>query len=256
MSSSRQLFVLGIAVLAFTAGIAAAQDVEESDIQMWTQYQYQQRISDKLRGSWDLGYRELVSTEDALGEWSRFHLRGHVVYERSELLSFEGGVGGFYTFREDSADLFELRAWQGVIIFWPRTAVARHPLELRHRLRFEQRWFRQRDSEPTDFSLRLRYRLATFIPLNRPTIEEKAFYLPLMGEWFGDVGDDSAEFFAARVRLSTGLGYVLSKNWTLEFRYTAQRSRDTVVDRFTTTDHIFDFRIRTTVRIRDLGRGQ
>ena len=93
-SSRRQLFALGIAALAFAAGDhRSAQEVEESDVQIWTQYQYQQRISEKLRGSWDLGYRELVSTEDELGEWSRFHLRGHVVYERSERVSFEGGAG-------------------------------------------------------------------------------------------------------------------------------------------------------------------
>jgi hypothetical protein len=255
-SSRRQLFALGIAALAFAPGITAAQEVEESDVQIWTQYQYQQRISEKLRGSWDLGYRELVSTEDKLGEWSRFHLRGHVVYERSERVSFEGGVGGFYTFREDPADLAELRAWQGVIVFWPRITFARRQFDLRHRFRFEQRWFRQRDAESTEFSLRLRYRLATFIPLTKRSIEDKALFLPLMGEWFGDVGDDSSEFFAARLRLSTGLGYVLSNNWTLEFRYTAQKSRDTVEDRFTTTDHIFDFRLRTTIRIRDLGRAQ
>ena len=252
--SGRQLFVLGIAAWAIFAGIAAAQEVEESDVQIWTQYQYQHRISEKLRGSWDTGYRELVSTEDELGEWSRFHLRGHLVYEKSQLLRFEGGLGGFYTFRQDPGDLFELRAWQGLIVFWPRTTIAGRELDLRHRFRLEQRWFSHRDLGESDFDLRFRYRLATFIPLNRPTIEDNAYYLPLMGEWFADLGDEAAEFFAARLRLSTGLGYVINKNWTLEFRYTAQKSRDNVEDRFDTTDHIFDLRVRTTVRIRDLGR--
>ena len=100
--------------------------------------------------------------------------------------------------------------------------------------------------------MRTRYRVAAFIPLNRPVVEEKAFYLPLMGEWFADLGDEVPEFFAARVRLTTGLGHVLSRNWTLEFRYTAQKSRDMVLHRFSTTDHIFDLRIRTSVRIRDM----
>ena len=254
-SSGRQLIVLWIAVWAFAAGAGTAQDLEESDAQVWTQYQFQHRISEKLRGSWDLGYRELVSTEEELGEWSRFHLRGHVVYDRSERVSFEGGLGGYYTFREDPDDLAELRAWQGVIVYWPRITIAKRPFDVRHRFRLEQRWLRDRDLGTTEFSVRFRYRLASFIPLNRPTIEERALYLPLMGEWFWDVGgDEASEFFAARLRLSTGLGYVLSKNWTLEFRYTAQKSRDTVEDQFTTTDHIFDFRVRTSVRIRDLGR--
>jgi hypothetical protein len=77
-----------------------------------------------------------------------------------------------------------------------------------------------------------------------------------MGEAFGDLGGDAPDYFAERLRLTVGLGYVLSSNWTLEFRYTAQKARDTVLDRFTTTDHIFDLRIRTAVPLRDLVRSQ
>jgi hypothetical protein len=77
-----------------------------------------------------------------------------------------------------------------------------------------------------------------------------------MGEGFVDLGGDTPELFAARLRLTLGLGYVLSDNWTLEFRYTAQKSRDTVTDRFTTTDSIFDLRIRTAARIRDMVRSR
>jgi len=63
-----------------------------------------------------------------------------------------------------------------------------------------------------------------------------------------------------RLQGSWGLGYrdLIStadgiSEWSLEFRYTAQRSRDTVLDEFATTDHVLDLRIRTTLRIRDLG---
>ena len=73
-----------------------------------------------------------------------------------------------------------------------------------------------------------------------------------MGEGFADLGGEAAEFFAADARLTAGLGYVLSQHWGLEFRYTAQKSRDTVLDEFSTTDHILDFRIRSAVRIRDI----
>ncbi len=50
-----------------------------------------------------------------------------------------------------------------------------------------------------------------------------------------------------------GLGYVVNKHWELELRYTVQRARDTALEQFTTTDHILDFRIRTNLRLRDLG---
>lgn len=188
-----------------------------------------------------------------LGDWSRLHLQAVVVYAFSRRVSFEGGAGGYYTLQEKPADRTELRLWQGTVVRWPEWRFARRRFDLRHRFRFEERWVRYRGRDNTDFGVRFRYRLATFIPLNRPTIEDEAFYVPLMSEWFGDLGSEVPEFFAARLRLTTGLGYVLSPNWSLELRYTAQRSRDTVAEIFTTTDHIFDLRVRTSLRIRELG---
>ena len=242
--------------LFFAAFFAAAAETTESDAQAWIQYEYQFRIGEKWRGSWDAGYRELVSTEDVLGEWSRVHSRGILSYAHSKRMAFDLGIGGYYTFSGDLEDLLELRSWQSVIFFWPKGRLAGRELDIRHRFRLEQRWIDHRDSGDTDFGLRARYRLATFIPLNRPVIEERAWYTPLMLEAFGDLGGDAPDYFAERLRLTVGLGYVLSRNWTLEFRYTAQQARDTVLDRFTTTDHIFDLRIRTAVRIRDLIRPQ
>ena len=168
-------------------------------------------------------------------------------------MSFEGGIGSYYTFQDYPDDRFELRLWQGAIVRWPELRVAGRHFDLRHRFRLEERWIRDRATGKTDFGLRFRYRLATFIPLNRPTIEPRALYMPLMSEWFSDLGSDVPEFFAARIRLTAGLGYVVSPNWTLELRYTGQRSRDSVAGVFTTTDHIFDFRVRTALRIRELG---
>jgi len=241
-----------ITLLLFSGVNASAQETEESDVQAWFQYEYRHAISPRLRGSWGLGYRELVSTEDVLGEWSRLHLRGNFSYAHRSWVTFEGGIGGFYTFSSNLTDLFELRAWQGAVFFWPTARIGGRDFDLRHRLRLEQRWTRQRELGETDFELRLRYRLATFIPLNGATIEESTWYVPIMGEAFGDLGGDSVDYFAERLRLTTGLGHVLSDRWTLEFRYTAQKSFDTVQGRFETTDHVLDLRIRTAVRIKDL----
>ena len=229
---------------------AAGQD--SRDTQGWVEYQYRQRINDALRGSWGLGYRKLLSTEDYLSDWSRLHLRGFLTYEHSPRISFEAGLGAYYGLQEPQSDLFELRPWQSVVVRWPEFKLPQREFGLQHRVRFEQRWLR-RSGADTEFGTRLRYRLTTGIPLNSPTIEVRTLYLPLGAEWFHDIGDDTSEFFAARARSSAGLAYVLSDNWSLEFRYTAQRSHDTILNRFTTTDHIFDLRIRTTLRLRDLG---
>ena len=231
----------------------AAEEGNHSDAQGWIEYQYRTRIRDKLQGSWGLGYRELISGEGQLSDWSRLHLRGFLIYSHSPRLLFEAGLGGYYSFQEPQPDRFELRTWQGAILRRPEIKLAGREFALQHRLRLEQRFVQVSGSGETDFGLRLRYRLAVFVPLNNPSIEAKTFYLPLAGEWFYDIGDETNEFFAAQARVTTGLGYVFGDNWALELRYTAQRSRDTVLDRFTTTDHILDLRIRTTLRFRDLG---
>jgi len=238
--------------VVFATSPIAAQEVEESDVQAWFQYQYQHRVSESIRGSWGLGYRDLISTEDELADWSRLHFIGDFVYSHSRRVSFEGGFGGYYTFAGELSDLWELRTWQGAIVFWPAFKLAGRQIDLRHRFRLEQRWTNQRDGGDSEFGLRLRYRLASFIPLTKPTIENGSFYVPLMGETFSDLGDDSLDYFAARLRLTVGVGYVFNDYWTLEFRYTAQQSRDQVLNRFKTDDHILDFRIRTAVLIRDL----
>ncbi len=244
-----------VSIALLSASDAPAQEITESDVQGWLQYEYQNQIGKKLRGSFALGYRELLSTEDELGGWSRLHLRGNFSYVHRRWVTFEGGVGGFYTFSDNFSDLFELRTWQGVIFFWPATRIWGREADLRHRFRLEQRWTNLRDSGETDFGLRIRYRLATFMPLNRPTIEAKSWYLPLMCEFFGDLGDDAPDYFAERIRLSVGVGHVFSDKWRLEFRYTAQKSRDTVESRFETTDHILDLRLRTAVPLRNLFPG-
>ena len=58
---------------------------------------------------------------------------------------------------------------------------------------------------------------------------------------------------ADTLRVTTGLGYVKGDNWTYELRYTGQKSRNTVSGEFERTDHILDLRIRTSIKLRDLG---
>ena len=227
---------------------------DNTDTQGWLQYQVQHRYSEKTRGSWAVGYRELLSTEPLTGDWRRLHARAEVLYDRSGLLTFEGGLGLYYTFQDIPGDQWEARTWIGAILFWPTITVAKRRFEFAHRFRLEQRWLQGVDLDGSDFGLRGRYRISTVVPLNQPTVDIGSVYLPLMGEWFFDEHDALEEHFAARIRVTTGVGWVSSKNWTFELRYTAQRSRDTVTDSFSTTDHIIDLRIRTTLRIQDLGR--
>jgi len=122
-----------------------------------------------------------------------------------------------------------------------------------HRLRLEERIT---ESVGWGFALRLRYRLDTKIPLNKYTLEPRAFYLPLAIEFFGDLIDEAPEFFAKRNRASIGLGYVMNKNWTLDLRYHRQRSRSTIDEDFETSGNVIDFTVKSSFRIRDLVKGR
>ncbi len=247
---------LGLVLAAVTAALlapstAAAEDV--TDTQGWVEYQYRQRLDDRLRWSWGLGYRELLDSDDRLAEWSRIHLRAQLTHAANAWLDFDVGIGGYYSFQEPVEDLRELRTWQSAAAVWPTFRLFGRQVDVRHRIRLEQRWLNPTGNAGTEFAMRLRYRIATEVPLNDTTVDDRTLYLPLGVEGFSDFGDDTPELFGTRMRITAGLGWVASNNWSFELRYTAQRSRDTILDRFSTTDHIIDLRIRTTIRIQDLG---
>ena len=122
-----------------------------------------------------------------------------------------------------------------------------------HRLRLEER---VTESEAWAFAMRLRYRLDTKIPVNKYTLEPGAFYVPLAIEFFADFLEETPEFFAKRNRASIGLGYVISKNWTVDLRYHRQKSRSTIDEDFKTSGNVIDFIIKSSFRIRDLVKGR
>ena len=102
----------------------------------------------------------------------------------------------------------------------------------------------------------LGYRLHTNIGINTYDLEPGSFYLLLAAEWFADLGGTSSELFADELRSSLGLGYASSPSWTLDLRYHRQRSREAAADDFHTNSQVIDFSARTSVRIRDLIKGQ
>ena len=231
---------------------ALAQRSQERDSQAWVEYQSRRGFGDNLIGSWSAGYRKLATSQDTLGEWARVHLRSDVTYFYSRRLSFEGGAGVYNTFGDSRFERFEFRTWQGALLEWPEPALFGRTIPLQHRLRLEERWLRAGGSDSsTSFGFRLRYRLQAVFPIGGSEIDVKSLYVPVMGEWFGDLGGETPELFAAQARLTAGVGYLFTEHWGLELRYTIQRSRDTILDELRTTDHVLDVRVRTSFRMKD-----
>ena len=83
---------------------------------------------------------------------------------------------------------------------------------IQHRYRVEERFLKD------DFQMRFRYFLALNVPLNKPTMEDKAFYISAYNEIF--INAQSPAF--DRNRIYGALGYVINKNFKIEAGFMRQ----------------------------------
>lgn len=83
---------------------------------------------------------------------------------------------------------------------------------VQHRYRLEERFLKD------DFQMRFRYFLALNVPVNKPTMEEKAFYISAYNEIF--INAESPAF--DRNRVYGALGYVINKNIKVEAGFMRQ----------------------------------
>ncbi len=240
----------------FFAPPVSAQDteIESEDTQLWWQYSYQNSLSENWSVSVDSGYRNLWESEDESEDvtWDRFHVSSDFSYRKNPRLNFDFGSGVYYTTRSALSDLAEVRTWQGATVYWPDSLGRVKRFVLTHRFRLEQRFTRQTGTSSWDLNSRARYKLSTAIAINRKELEPGAFYVYLSGEVFADLSDDNSRLVSDRNRFSIGLGWLTTKNWTVEARYTHQENRDTAVSGdFRLTDRIVELRVKTTLRILD-----
>jgi hypothetical protein len=241
--------------LPLLVGVAIPALGQDDDLptQLWLAFQHHHKVGEKIRASGKLGYKELMSPDQFLGEWNKFYVNGDGSYDLGKHFRVDGGVGLYYTYQPEDDDTFEFRLWQGGTAFWPDTSGLARRVVFTHRLRLEERFT---DSDGWEFALRLRYRLDTKIPINKYTVEPGAFYLPLAAELFADLTGETTELFGDQSRLSVGLGYVMNKNWTLDLRFQRQRSRSTSQEDFTRSGNVIDFTVKSSFGIRDLVKGR
>ncbi len=243
---------LGTLILAMAAPVRG-QEIEDDPTELWLTYQYQSKVGERFRVFGELGYRELVSTERFFGEWTRLQLKAGFSYDVNSRFRIAAGLGVFHTFLPKADDQGEVRLWQDAQIFWPERDGWARRFVLSHRLRLEERFH---ESQEWRLNSRVRYRVETQIALNSYDIQPGSFFLPLAAEFFVDLGDQAEEVFADRSRVSLGVGYVFNPRWTLDVRYHSQRSRVTVDESFRTIGNVIAFTAKTSVRIRDLVKGQ
>ena len=116
--------------------------------------------------------------------------------------------------------------------------------------RWEFRFQHNLDTDETQTSRRFRNRLQFLIPMTtRSLSEDDTVYLILDAETFRTAGkDDVQERFKSRERYRAGVAWRKNAAWTLQFIYALQKSRNTIGEPFSETDHILRWRVIHTIR--------
>lgn len=231
----------------------------QTNLQLWGNLTLDWAKSPHLTYELDIEPKVLVSGAADEPGWHNVDLTPGVEYAWRPWLDVlaEGGLG--YTKQTDDVDSWEVTPRVGARFhLFSRgvpTAIPGRPLRgelpprrgivIRDLVRVESRnVFYTGAGEGTSSTIRFRNRLEVLVPLNRERIsDDGARYLLADWEWFVPLGEP-AERFANKQRIRAGLGYRRSVAWRVELLYLWTRSRNTIEDGFTTSDHIIDIRLK------------
>jgi len=204
--------------------------------QIWFDVTDYFRINQGFSIGGDAGIRGMVFSDE---EWMALYIRPSVSYRASRDLEFSGGLGLFQAFRPGPEDALEVRPWGGVRYMWPRSP----KMTLEHYFRAEGRNVRLGQNQDFRSALRLRYRIATYLPITSEKSTGRGIYLPLQYEWFMDAAGDVPARFINQNRFVAGFGYRLSSKWRFELQYTLVLFRESARDGFEPFAHVFRFRV-------------
>lgn len=221
MSSRRSsgkigLYRIGLALL-FCLGsrtAAAQQEVppfEFNDVspQLWLDYVPSVFLKENLELYGDIGVRWEIESSG----WWRLVVRPGLRSCLGNGICFMGGVGSFFTFNEIVPDTWEIRPFQGASTTWPNWRF----LPLNHLVRLEERFDFNTANWASNISLRLRYRLGSFLKWEAPL--QPGRYWRLIGnvEGFLKLAGDQGQF-QEQVRATVGL----ERSYRLGFRLRAE----------------------------------
>lgn len=168
----------------------------------WLMYFGTNKLTDKFSLHTEIQFRNHTLTPN---NTEQLLLRTGLNYHFSDRATVTGGYAYIPSYIYDSdqktPETEEHRIWQQFIL---TNKIGRVKFE--HRYRIEQRWVNQ------NYKNRFRYRLMLFVPLNKPKIEEKTWFLGFYDEVFVN----AKETFFDRNRLYGALGYQFNKNTSMQ----------------------------------------
>ncbi|MCI4669746.1 MAG: DUF2490 domain-containing protein [Bacteroidia bacterium] len=195
-------------LLLFSSLSLQAQEIGTDKLGNWLMYFGMHRLSDDLSIHTEAQFRyyELTSNlnQVLLRTGLNYHINSKAMvtagYAYIPTESFEKGANQVST-REN-------RIWQQFIL---RNKVGRFNFE--HRYRLEQRWVRQ--DEETNYLNRARYRIFIAVPISKPAMEDKTWFLAAYDEIFLDLDSDPFN----QNRLYGAVGYKFNSTLSLQAGY-------------------------------------
>jgi hypothetical protein len=244
----------GLRTLAATLALLLGPRAVEAqpDFQLWANVKFNWEKSHRTMMGVDVEPKVLLWAPPGDPGWATLDVTPSIEYKRGQWFDTIGELLVGRTRQTDDLNSTELTPRIGLrlhILSNLREDVGkeRQPkrrLVLRDLLRLEYRNLYYSTDKPDSHTLRVRNRIETLWPINRHKITDNGTaYLSADWEWFIPA-DDPSERYANRQRIRTGVGYRRSATWTFEALYVWDRSRNTIDEPFTTTDHAIDLTMK------------
>lgn len=223
-----------IIILIFSAGLGYSQIGNIKTSQLWADFRYFYVLKDSLELVGEWGYR----VDNLERSWRKFYINPQLRWDIDANWGVRAGLALHYTEEVILPDALEIRPWQGGLLYWPKTRW----FMIEHYVRVEERINIFFDPNDTAFSIRLRYRIGTKIPINILPNPLHRLYIPMQFELFSSQEDNILERYPSNNRFVLGIGFRNGLKWGIDVNYIFQQSRYAEV--VTSTDHILRIRLR------------
>lgn len=197
--------------------------------QIWAQYYNQIKLNERHSIVCDAGFRWKINLSEKTSTLGRIGLQKKL-NGRANLTI---GVAWFGFYSSDKLNRNEWRGWQEFSYnhFYKR-------INIQHRFRLEERYFRSVGSTNSSFNYRSRYRFYTTIPINSNSLIKNTIYFLCGDELFIDFGKDIIYNFNQN-RILTGLGYKVNDKLSFSITYADQIARKKFTTCFERTNIIW-----------------
>ncbi len=214
-------FFLG---LMFTSAsfVAVSQDAPTRMVapppttESWNGLYLKFRLTDKLFYYQENHYRRRSSRDDRtdfVGRMSQAYNRAGLTYLVNKNFEITLGPTLVWNYSPNPEDpnletTFEYRIWHQWLFNQQMGRV-----KILHQFRFEHRWKRENNEigSEYDFTNRWRYKIFFYIPINKPRMEDKTFFISPSNEFFFEKGKKTLDMFEEN-RIYTAIGYTFG-NW-------------------------------------------